>query len=41
MLEELAAQFDLRVQDAIKRVEDLQELGRLTGNGISQKMSIL
>ena len=30
-LEELAAQFDLRVQEAIKRLEDLQEMGRLTG----------
>ena len=30
-LEELASHFDLRVQDAINRLEDLQEMGRLTG----------
>ena len=34
-LEELAAQFDLRVQEAIKRLEDLQEMGRLTGMTVS------
>ena len=31
MLEELASHFDLRVQEAIQRLEDLQEMGRLTG----------
>ena len=33
-LEELAAQFNLRVQEAIKRLEDLQEIGRITGMNI-------
>ena len=31
MLEDLASQFGLRVQEAIQRLEDLQEMGRLTG----------
>ena len=35
MLEELASHFDLRVQEAIQRLEDLQEMGRLTGIDIS------
>ena len=31
MLEELASQFNLRVQEVIQRLEDLQESGRITG----------
>ena len=30
-LEELVAQFYLRVQEVIKRLEDLKEVGRITG----------
>ena len=32
LLEDLAAHFNLRTQDAINRVHVLQEVGRLTGN---------
>eukprot|EP00794_Sanderia_malayensis_P005416 gene5416-6092_t len=31
LLEELASQFSLRVQEAIQRLQDLQESGRITG----------
>ena len=32
LLEDLAAHFNIRTQDAINRVQVLQEMGRLTGN---------
>ena len=31
LLEELACQFGLRTQDAIDRLQDLQEMERITG----------
>ena len=32
LLEELACQFGLRTQDAIDRLQSLQEMERITGN---------
>ena len=35
LLEELACQFGLRTQDAIERLQSLQEMERITGTGLS------